>query len=84
MLPRKGYTAIYFLSTLDKISIILFAALSVLALGGARSLREAASRVPIFGGLMGQLPIALPLASIEQSPSLHLTSIPQDPKVRLS
>lgn len=34
-------------------SIILFATLSVPALGGAESLREAAPRVPAFGELMG-------------------------------
>ena len=54
MLPEKGlYSIVYFLSTPDKMSIILFATLSVPALGGAESLREAAPRVPAFGELMG-------------------------------
>lgn len=45
-------------------SIILFAALSVPALGGAESLREAAPRVPAFEELMGQMPTPPTPASI--------------------
>lgn len=37
-------------------SIILFATLSVPALGGAKSLRAATPRVPAFEELMGQMP----------------------------
>lgn len=65
-------------------SIILFATLSVPALGGAESLREAAPRVPAFGELMGQMPTPPTPASIGQLPYLHSTSVTQSLKVRLS
>lgn len=64
-------------------NIILFASLSVPALGVAESFREAAPRVPAFGEIMSQMPMLPTPSSVGQLPSLYSTSITQNHKVRL-
>lgn len=80
VLPEKGlYGIVYFLSTPDKMNIILFATLSVPVLGGAGSLRKTTPRVSAFGGAHRPATPSLP-AFIGQPPSLYPTFVTPEPQ----